>query len=143
VVPRIIVVAGLSAIAIAASGCSGDSDAEAESPPATTTEQVETQPPAQPTVDISTFRAAFEETFGAPGVRPWYGLITGMKMAPREIVTATSSYRVLEITTKLESPSDTVVSEICEAVFALDSETRNGIEAVRVIGSDGEEGGCA
>ena len=30
-----------------------------------------------------------------------------------------------------------------EAVFALDSETRNGIEAVRVIGSDGEEGGCA
>ena len=66
-----------------------------------------------------------------------------MKMAPREIVTATSSYRVLEITTKLESPSDTVVSEICEAVFALDSETRNGIEAVRVIDSDGEEGGCA
>ena len=48
---------------------------------------------------------------------------------------------MLEITTKLESPSDTVVSEICEAVFALDSETRNGIEAVRVIGSDGEEGG--
>ena len=46
VVPRIIVVAGLSAIAIAASGCSGDSDAEAESPPAATSEQVETQPPA-------------------------------------------------------------------------------------------------
>ena len=144
-VPRIIVVAGLSAIAIAASGCIGDSDAEADSPPATTTEQVETQPPAQPTVDISTFRAAFEETFGTPpDERPWYGLITGMKMAPREIVTATSSYRVLEITTKLESPSDTVVSEICEAVFALDSETRNGIEAVRVIDSDGDEGGgCA
>lgn len=39
---RAIVVAGLSAIAIAASGCSRDSDAEAESPPATTTEQVET-----------------------------------------------------------------------------------------------------
>ena len=144
VLPRIIVVAGLSAIAIAASGCSGDSDAEAESPPATTTEQVETQPPAQPTVDISKFRAAFKETFGTPpDERPWYGLITGMKIAPREIVTATSSYRVLEITTKRESLSDTVVSEICEAVFALDSETRNGIEAVRVIDSDGEEGGCA
>jgi hypothetical protein len=144
VLPRIIVVAGLSAIAIAASGCSGDSDAEAESSPATTTEQVATQPPAQPTVDISKFRAAFKETFGTPpDERPWYGLITGMKMAPREIVTATSSYRVLEITTKLESPSDTVVSEICEAVFALDSEMRNGIEAVRVIDSDGEEGGCA
>ena len=52
-------------------------------------------------------------------------------MAPREIVTATSSYRVLEITMKPESPWDTVVSEICEAVFALDSETRNGIDAVR------------
>jgi hypothetical protein len=66
-----------------------------------------------------------------------------MKMAPREIVTVSSSYRVLEITTKLESPSDTVVAKICEAVFALDSETRNGIEAVRVIDSDGEEGECA
>ena len=142
--PRIIVVAVLSAIAIAASGCSGDSDAGAESPPATTTERVETQPPAWPTGDISKFRAAFKETFGTPpDERPWYGLITGMKMAPREIVTATSSYRVLEITTKLESPSDTVVSEICEAVFAVDSETGNGIEAVRVIDSDGQEGGCA
>jgi hypothetical protein len=38
---------------------------------------------------------------------------------------------------------NTVVSEICEAVFDLDSERRNRIEAVRVIGSDGEEGGCA
>src|SRR5262245_44927945 len=50
--PRIIFVAVLSAIAMAASGC-GDSDAEAESPPATTTEQVETQPPAEPTFDIA------------------------------------------------------------------------------------------
>jgi len=80
-----------------------------ESPPATTTEQVETQPPAQPTVDISTFRAAFEETFGTPpDERPWYGLITGMKMAPREIVTAASSYRVLEITTKKLESEDRV-----------------------------------
>ena len=143
-VPRIIVIAGLSAIAIAASGCSGDSDAEAESPPATTTEQVETQPPAQPTVDISTFRAAFEETFGTlPDERPWYGLITGMKLAPREIVTATSSYRVLEVTIKSESLSDTATGEICEAVFALDSKTRIGIKAVRIIASDGGDGGCA
>ena len=143
--PRIVVVASLSAIAIAASGCSGDSDAEAESPP-TTTEQVETRPPAEPTVDIAKFRAAFRETFGTPpDERPWYGLIIAMKMAPREIVTATSSYRVLDITTtKLESPSDTVVSKICEAVFALASATRTGIEAVRVIDSDGDEGGgCA
>jgi hypothetical protein len=141
---KAIAVAGLSAIAIAAGGCSGDSDAEAESPPATTTEQVETQPPAQPTVDISKFRAAFKERYGTPpDERPWYGLITGMKIAPREIVTVSSSYRVLDVTTKLESPSDTVVAEICEAVFALDSETRIGIEVVRVIGSDGGDGGCA
>ena len=140
-----IAVAGLSAIAIATSGCTGDSDAEAETGPATTTGQVGTQPPARSAVNIAKIRAAFKETFGTPpDERPWYGLITGIKMAPREIVTATSSYRVLEITTKLESPSDTVVSEVCEAVFALDSETRNGIEAVRVMGPDGvEQGGCA
>ncbi len=130
---------------MAASGCSGDSDAEAESPPATTTEQVETQPPAQPTVDISKFRAAFKETYGTPpNKRPWYGLITGMKVAPREIVTVSSSYRVLDVfTKKLESPSDWVTAKICEAVFALDSEMQNRIEAVHLIGPDGEDGGCA
>ena len=141
---KAIVVAGLSAIAIAASGCRGDSDAEAESPPATTTEQADTQPPGQPTVDISRFRAAFKETFGTPpDKRPWYGLITAMKLAPREIVTGTSSYRVLEVTIESESLSDTATGEICEAVFALDSKTRIGIEAVRIIASDGGDGGCA
>ena len=49
---RAIAVAGLSAIALAASGCGGDSDPEAE------------------------FRAAFEkEVSGAP----WYHHITGIK----------------------------------------------------------------
>jgi len=51
--PKTIAVAGLSAIAIAASGCSGDSDPEAE------------------------FRAAFEKEFGAA---PWYHHITGIKV---------------------------------------------------------------
>lgn len=50
---KAIVVAGLSAIAIAASGCSGDSDPEAE------------------------FRAAFEKKFSAA---PWYHHITGMEV---------------------------------------------------------------
>ena len=50
---KAIAVAGLSAIAIAASGCSGDSDPEAE------------------------FRAAFEKKFSAA---PWYHHITGMEM---------------------------------------------------------------
>jgi hypothetical protein len=128
---RIIAVAGLSAIAMAASGCSGDS-------------AVETRPPTQSTVDIAKFRAAFKEAFGTPpDERPWYGLITGMKIASRDIVTETASYRVLDVTTRVERLSDTVVHEICEAVFTVDSETRIGIEAVRVIDSDGEDGGCA
>jgi len=142
VVPRIIVVAGLSAIAIAASGCLGDSDAEAESPPATTTEQVETQPPAQPTVDISKFRAAFKETFGTPpDERPWYDQITGMKMM---------AHRILRITTKLDPDSDSIETDagtICRAAmgFALDNaEVVGRIRGVEVMGSDGVGGGgCA
>jgi len=50
---RAIVVAGPSAIAIAASGCTGDSDPVAE------------------------FRAAFEKKFSAA---PWYHHITGMEV---------------------------------------------------------------
>jgi len=50
---RAIVVAGLSAIAIAASGCTGDSDPVAE------------------------FRAAFEKKFSAA---PWYRHITGTEV---------------------------------------------------------------
>ena len=35
-------------------------------------------------VDIAKFRAAFREAFGTPpDERPWYPLITGMKMAHR------------------------------------------------------------
>jgi len=55
--PKAIAVAGLIAIAIAASGCSGDSDPEAE------------------------FRAAFEKEFSAA---PWYHHITGNGSRPRE-----------------------------------------------------------
>jgi hypothetical protein len=136
----LIAVAGLSAIAIAVSGCTGDSDAEAESPPATTTGQVETQPPPQSAVNISKFRAAFEEAFGE---RPWYGQITGMKMT--QITTTKKTYRTLEITTTLDPESETDVGTICEAVFKVadDAGVRDGIEAVRVIGSDGADGGCA
>ena len=52
--PKAIAVAGLSAIAIAASGCSGDSDPEAE------------------------FSAAFKKRFGEA---PWYHHVTGVKMS--------------------------------------------------------------
>ena len=131
--PRIIVVTGLSAIAMAASGCLGDSDPETESSPATTTEQVETRPPAQPTVNIAKFRAAFKEAFGE---RPWYGQITGMKMTQK---------RTLEIRMKPDPESEIDVGTICEAVFnvAANAGVRDGIEAVRVVGSDGRDGGCA
>jgi hypothetical protein len=140
---KAIVGAVLSAIAMAASGCSGDSDVEAESPPATTTEQVETQPPAQRAVDIAKFRVAFKETYGTPpDERPWYGLITGMKLgAP--LVSGGRQLRVLDVTMKLSNIPDTLQGTICEAVFTLDSEMGNGIDAVRVINADGGDGGCA
>ena len=134
---RIIVVAGLSAIAMAASGCLGDSDAEAESPPAATTGQLETLPPAQSAVDMSKFRAAFKETYGD---QPWYGQITGMKMAGR----------TLEIATKLDPGStheDSDGRAICQAGANLAihfGELGDGIEWVTVLLSDGVGlGSCA
>ena len=52
--PKAMAVAGLSAIAVAASGCGGDPDSSAE------------------------FRAAFKKSFGEA---PWYHHITGMKIS--------------------------------------------------------------
>lgn len=135
VLQRTVVAAGLSAIAVAASGCSGDSHAEAESPPATTSGHVNAQPPAQSSVDLSKFRAAFKEAYGE---RPWHRQITAM-----EIETDTERHRVLNVTLKLERVPDTVVAEICEAGFAVASELRMGIDVVGVINSAGGDGGCA
>ena len=125
---------------IAASGCSGGSDAEAESRRATTTEQFETQPPTHPVVDISQFRAAFTEAYGTPPTpMQWHGLITGMTMAGGW----------LDITTKLEPGSTSVhdnSSAICGAATKLAIDLGvlgNGITGVRVMGLDGVElGGC-
>ena len=135
---RAVVVVGLSAIALAASGCSGDSEAEAESPPVTTTEQVETEPPGQATVDIAEFRAAIEESFGASGYETsWYGHVTGMKMA----------HGRLEIATNLDPVRDQETARmVCLAAirFALDTEVGDGIETAAVFASDGKPlGGCA
>ena len=92
--PKAIAVAGLSAIALAAGGCSGDSDAEAESPPATTTEQVETQPPAQSLVNITKLRAEFKERFGTPpNEAPWYRHITAINWANDQLEIKTTSAR--------------------------------------------------
>jgi hypothetical protein len=125
--------------AIAASGCRGDSDPEAESRRATTTEQVETRPAAQPAGDIAKFRAAFEERFGAPGSEAsWYGHVTGLEMADGK----------LEIATDLgpEDDGDETLRAICLAAinFAFDVEAGDGIETAAVLGSDGAPlGQCA
>jgi hypothetical protein len=129
---------------IAASGCSGGPDAEAESRPLTTTEHVETQPRTHPVVDISRFRAAFRKAYGTPPNRTqWYGLITGMKMTGM----------LLDITTKLPPGSTFEVDPvddngaICGAAVKLAMDLgvmNNGIRGVRLMGSDGVElGGCA
>ena len=107
---KALAVAGLSAIAIAAGGCSGDSDPETE------------------------FSAAFKKDFSTA---PWIHHITGVKLS--------SSSPTLEVTTDLDEVSDTLTGAICEAgfQFADDHEVGDGIEAVRVIRSDGKDGGCA
>lgn len=80
-IPKAVAVAVLSSVAIAAGGCSGDSDAEAQSP-----------------VDIAQLRADLEERWGAPphAVAPvWYRHITAIDWANGQ----------LEITTDL-SPEE-------------------------------------
>src|SRR5262245_39085864 len=86
---RLLRVIGRSLIAVlvvamvVASGCSEDSEAEAESPPAAATTE---QPPS---VDIVAVRAAFKERFGTPGNEtPWYHLVTGLEMGPADTTSA-------------------------------------------------------
>ena len=136
---KAIAVAGLSAIALAASGCNGDSDTEAESTPATTTEQVKTQPPSA--LDIAKFRAAFKERYGTPGDEAsWWGHITGIK-----VPSVKEGHRTLEIRTDLDEIGGGLLGVLCNAGFAVarDSGAFEGSEAVLVKTSDGEEGGCA
>jgi len=138
--PKAIAVAGLSAIALAASGCSGDSDTEAESTPATT-EQVETQPSAPSAVDIAKLRAAFKERYGTPGDEAsWWGHITGIK-----VPSVKEGHRTLVISTDLDEIGLRLQGMMCNAGFAVarDSGAFEGIEAVVVKTSHGEEGGCA
>ena len=119
---------------MAASGCSEDSDTEAESTPTTTTEQVETQPPAPSAVDIAKLRAAFKERYGEA---PWYHHITGMEVGDS----------VVEITTDRVPKDDfyeTATPTLCHAAFkAADLAELDGIKAVHLIHAHGEEGGCA
>jgi len=118
VLPRIIVVTGLSAIAIAASGCMGGSDAEAESPG-----------------DIAKFRAEVKERFGTPpNEAPWYRHITAINWADEQ---------TLEITTDLdESESRRIPCGLLWGLAFAQAEKPNSLGVV-VVGSDGEGWGCA
>jgi hypothetical protein len=81
------------------------------------------------------FSAAFKKDFSTA---PWIHHITGVKMS--------SEYPTsLVVTTDLHKASDTLTGAICHAgfQFADDHEVGDGIEAVVVLGADGEEGGCA
>ena len=111
--PRAVAVAVLSSIAIAASGCGGGSDPEAE------------------------FRAAFKKKFGEA---TWYQHVTGIEVEDTWV----------EITTDFDQESNPSYTGpdgrgICGIAmhFALNNEVGDGIEGVRMMGSDGvEDGGC-
>ena len=123
---------------MAASGCSGDSGAEAERPQ-TTTQPVVTQPLAQPAVNIAKFRAAFMKSFGNPDDEVLgYGHITGVRLSRGK----------LEITTDLDPERDefdSTVRTIClDAINFAFNEGLDEVETGAVIGSDGQQlGSCA
>ncbi|MGL6279261.1 MAG: hypothetical protein ACRC50_06860 [Gaiella sp.] len=112
---RAILVAGLGAMAIAVSGCTGDSDPEAE------------------------FRAAFENEFSAA---PWYRHITGMEVTDesgRPHIELTTDLG------PGDGAPEAGDAGFCGAVsdFAFDSGAYDESASVTVIGSDGvERGGC-
>jgi hypothetical protein len=110
---------------IAASGCSGGSDADAESSVA---DAESPAADAESPVDSSEFRAEFKERFGVPPNEEspsWYRHITAINMGNR----------YLEITTDLGPKQGETALAICReaAGIALDF----GIEGAKVKGSDG------
>ncbi|WP_438855986.1 hypothetical protein [Agromyces sp. M3QZ16-3] len=129
---------GLIALGLVASGCTADSDVEAERPSATTSDGggAESSPP--PAIDVSAFRAELEASFGGSGNESsWYSHIIGME--------ATGSR--LDIATDLDPESGIPTAmQLCGSVmgFALASHAGEGIESVAVSGSGGTPiGGCA
>ena len=78
--------------------------------------------------------AAFKKRFGEA---PWYHHVTGVKMSSEH-----SNW--IEVTTDIDEMSETTQDTICRAAygFAVDY-VGDRIEAVAVMSSDGEVGGCA
>jgi hypothetical protein len=117
--PKAIAITGLSAIAIAAGGCSGGSDFE-----------------AQGRGDITKLRAELKERFGTPpNEAPWYRHITGINWANGQV----------EITTDLEEGSELLGGDMCGKVFGLAFEQVGEPPelSVAVVDSEGNVGGCA
>jgi hypothetical protein len=117
--PKAVAVAVLSSIAMAAGGCSGGSDAEAESP-----------------LDITEFRAEAKERFGTPpNEAPWYRHITAFNWR---------NGQTLVVRTDLDESESRVIPCGLLWRFAFkEADTPNSF-AVVIAGSDGAEfGGCA
>ena len=111
---KAIAVAGLSAIAIAAGGCSGDSDAETD----------------------AKFRSAFKKRFAtAPSALQWYDRITGMEVVDGRLEIATD----LESDTDDVLYNARAYAEaICQGVTNFSFEgNAEGIETTSVTGIDG------
>jgi hypothetical protein len=112
---KAIAVAGLSAVAIAASGCGGDSDPDAE------------------------LRAAFEKNFSTA---PWIHHITGMEVADGS---GRPHIKVTTELGPENNGSETASTICSAAInFAFESGAVDEIPEGEVIGSDGVGlGGCA
>ena len=116
--PKAIAVAVLTSIAIAAGGCSGGSDADAEG-----------------RGDVTKLRAQLKERFGTPpNEAPWYRHITAISWENGQV----------EVTTDLDEGSE-FGGEICAKVFGLAFEQVGEPPelSVGVVDSEGNGGGCA
>jgi hypothetical protein len=117
VLAKTIAAAVLSSIAIAAGGCSGNSDTEAEGP-----------------VDITKLRAEFKERFGTPPYEaPWYRRITAINWANGH----------LEVTTDF-TPEETKAMGLpspCVEIWNLASEQREEPDETALIVAVFDAGG--
>ena len=145
--PKAVAVAVLSSVAIAAGGCSGDPDVEAEGLPPTTTERVETEPSKQPRLDVAKFRAAFKKRFAtAPSALLWYDHVTGMEVVDGNLEIATDLEPEKTLPGFSLNYDNATAREICGAGmgFALESAAGDGITGVIVKDSAGVGlAGCA
>ncbi|MDH4104148.1 MAG: hypothetical protein OEW52_11055 [Thermoleophilia bacterium] len=112
--PKAIAVAGLSALALAASGCSGGSESEAEK-----------------------FRASFEERYGSPeNEATWYRHITGLRMGD-------DGYFKITTDLGPENEEGSVMSGtvICRAASTLALELGVLGDEIRGVNVKGRDGG--